>query len=247
MIIIRSKLGFIKRIIRRAFPNLVKRDLGWILSNLEITPDVIFDIGANVGNTIIVFRKYFPQAMIFGFEPASETYHQLQKNLTNELDHVKLVNLGFSSVKQSAPLNITIFNGANSICITNQDYLDIHPQLNTLRQEEIQLVTMDEYVEQNKITHIDLVKIDVEGYELEVLAGGKESFLGCVDAILIEISFARQGIGSNYWIRLLDLLYSYGFDMLAIYDEYYNNWPKVGLRLEQMDALFGKRNKKILR
>jgi len=222
-------------------------NFSWVLSHLKPAPRLVFDVGANIGDTTRQFLTFFPGATVYAFEPCSETFGALQKNLSRDTEHVRLYQLGFSSRTERGLLNVTSFHGANSLALIGNDYAEVHPHIQTLKQEEIQLVTMDEFVRIQGIEHIDLVKIDVEGFERQVLLGGSETFKTRVDTVLMEVALARYGFDSNEWIQLLSLMFDYGFDLVAIYDAYYNRWPKYGLRLEQMDVVFCKRGKVLFR
>jgi hypothetical protein len=68
------------------------------------------------------------------------------------------------------------------------------------------------------IDRIDIVKIDVEGTELEVIEGGRETFENKVDNVFIELSFLRRNRESAYWLEICKLLYDLGFILINIYD-----------------------------
>lgn len=79
-----------------AFPD-IEFDEFKVMSRLIKNKDVIFDIGANVGWYSILYKKMFPDAKVYSFEPIPDTYSQLKKNiLLNELDDSKLLNFGLS-------------------------------------------------------------------------------------------------------------------------------------------------------
>lgn len=217
------------------------------MSNLASAPSVVFDIGANVGDTARSFLEYFPEATVYAFEPCAETFRQLDKNLAGYGRRARVHQLGFSSRTQVGQINLTSFHGANSLVEMSHDYAELHPQIQSLRQEEVELITIDEFVQRQGVEHVDLVKIDVEGFEREVLLGGRDTFRSRVDAVLVEVSLTRHGFGSDEWIKLASLLHDYGFDLGAVYDVGFERSPTHGLRLEQLDAAFGKRGKMLLR
>ncbi|MBX3012074.1 MAG: FkbM family methyltransferase [Caldilineaceae bacterium] len=239
--------SWIRQVYRRIYRARSSPSLGWVLSNLAFTPHTVFDIGANIGDTVNTFLEFFPTATVYGFEPSAATFQKLQENVGDKGQRAHLHQLGFSSSNQTALLNITSFHGANSLVDMNPDYSDIHPQIQTLRHEAVRLTTLDEFVREHKIEHIDLVKIDVEGFERQVLLGGAETFKSQVDMVLMELSFVRHGLGSDEWLQAVNLMHTYGFDLIALYDLSYSRWANHGRRLEQMDAVFGKQNKLLLK
>jgi FkbM family methyltransferase len=182
--------------------------------------------------------EYFPKSTIYAFEPSADSFRVLKKNLTPHLSRVRLFPFGFSSESGKAFLNITSFHGANSLVGMSRDYLNGHPDIRLLRHEEVQLITLDDFVDEHSVEHIDLVKIDVEGSERQILNGGKETFMSRVDSVLMEVSLTRHGFDSDEWIQLIQKMHAYGFDLIAIYDVSYNRWPYYGMRLEFIRCYF---------
>jgi hypothetical protein len=90
------------------------------------------------------------------------------------------------------------------------------------------------------IDRIDIVKIDVEGTELEVIEGGTETFKNKVDNVFIELSFVRRNRESPYWVQICKLLYDLGFMLINVYDvaRYVADGRQY---VAQMDAIFTKR------
>jgi len=67
--------------------------------------------------------------------------------------------------------------------------------------EQVPVIVLDQWVAENKIQNIDLLKIDVEGFEPQVIAGAKDTLQHAAKRIIIEISLARLGFD-----RAFDLL-----------------------------------------
>ncbi|WP_295668241.1 FkbM family methyltransferase, partial [uncultured Mucilaginibacter sp.] len=63
---------------------------------------VFFDIGANIGNYTLELRNYFPNALIYSFEPVKSTFEKLQNNTINT--NINLYNIGFSDTKGTGTL-----------------------------------------------------------------------------------------------------------------------------------------------
>lgn len=249
----------IRRIVKKVVPSWIistyrilrprrpGSDLIWVLKHLAVQPTTIFDVGANIGDTVRAFKDFTPSAKIYAFEPISSTFQQLQKNTAKYRDRVHIYQIGFSFETRKAMINVTTFHGANSLETTAEDYRNIHPNIKAVTQEEIPLVKMDEFVKDNSIEHIDLLKIDVEGHERDVLVGGSETLASRVDIVCMEMSLSRHGFESDEWIDLAKLMHDHGFGLYAIYGCGYPYWPDYGLRMEQFDAVFAKHNGKWLK
>lgn len=140
----------------------------------------VFDVGANVGSWVRAALQVNSSADYHCFEPSRGAYlalvgADLPKN-------VRANNVGLSDESAERPL--FIFGdryGINSL----YDRKGISAPV--LREESIQLTTLDAYCERNQIDHVDFVKIDVEGHELAVLRGARRMLSeGRIDIIQFE-------------------------------------------------------------
>lgn len=128
---------------------------------------VCIDAGANIG-ILSMYMSLFTKANIYAFEPIPETYEALIKNIDiNKLNVVPLcLALGDKSGKSIALLDRTCNGGAGFEYDTKN--------LNDIKVD-IDVITLDEFVKSYKIEKLDLLKMDVEGFEELVIKGGKET------------------------------------------------------------------------
>jgi FkbM family methyltransferase len=126
---------------------------------------VIFDIGANRGEWSISIRKILSNATILAFEPSKATFKLLEKNVIS--DGVELHNIGFSNTSGKKIL-FSDREGSGFASLTKRKLSHFGMEMNL--EEEITLVTLNEFVRENQIIP-DLLKLDVEGHELDVLNG----------------------------------------------------------------------------
>ncbi len=124
----------------------------------------IFDVGANVGNYSKMLLDSFANVNIFAFEPHPKTFQALQNNLK---DKATLENFGCSDKAEE----IEIFGTGVSASILE----DVHTELNYQKREyeknSIKTLVLDSYLQEKSIEKVELLKIDTEGYELNVLKG----------------------------------------------------------------------------
>ena len=147
---------------------------------------VIFDVGANVGNFTLATKIFYPNANVYAFEPVPNTF-SICRNNTKHLDNVVLENLGlgskegkmemFTSLKESDRASFEADNLKDSDDVVKQ---------------EVSIVTLDKYVSDKNLQKIDLLKIDVEGFETEVIKGAIET-LKITEWIIMETHMKDGG------------------------------------------------------
>jgi len=124
--------------------------------------DIVFDIGAYVGDTALWFSKAVgPQGKVYAFEPEPSNFAKLKANLErNNVTNVIPLQLALSENEGE----MRVSSGAGSSVIT---------QAGT--GKSVKVTTIDNFVEANKLPRVDFIKMDVEGHELKVLTGAKET------------------------------------------------------------------------
>lgn len=137
-----------------------------ILSNLGIINPIILDIGANIGTYSAEVLRLLPEAKIYAFEPSTIARSQLQTRFLND-PRIRIYPFAISDVSGSAKL-WSDFAGSGLASLSRRK-LD-HFNLTFEHEETVQLITLDEWNLEVEIEP-DLVKIDVEGHELNVLNG----------------------------------------------------------------------------
>jgi FkbM family methyltransferase len=119
-------------------------------------PEVIFDVGACYGISTVFLSCAYPDAKIYAFEPSAPTFGFLQRTAA-PLKNVEVFNKA-----------VYTFTGSIKLYSDNR-----HGGWNTLlplhaHGEEVACVSLDDFMKDRNINHIDLLKIDVEGAELEI-------------------------------------------------------------------------------
>ena len=168
----------------------------------------IFDIGAHKGETIKFFFKNFEFEKIYSFEPIPETFELLKKNI-NLLSNFKkkkivLENSAVGSAETKISIKQMVESSSSTIRDINQNskYFNKKKRLlysskdDFFKKIDVNQITLNKYTKINSIEKIDFLKIDTEGYELDVLIG-LENKIEKVRFILFEHHY-HDMIRKNY-------------------------------------------------
>ena len=150
---------------------------------------VMLDCGANVGQTAGTVRRFYPQAEIYSFEPVASIYEQLRRRCA-ELD-VHAVKKAVGDRDGRATINLTAGPESNSLL----GFKEGNPCAQWTRvvgQEEVEVCTLDRWCQDNGIDRqrVSLLKLDVQGAELQALYGAKK-LLETVKLVFLEVSFVE--------------------------------------------------------
>lgn len=146
---------------------------------------IILDIGAANGIITKIFASNFPMLEVYCFEPIHKSFLELKENMQG-IQNVKLINKALGAI--SGETRINILNRITSSSLLNvSNNIDDPFFAESLREqmtEDIQISTLDQEIPVD--LKVSIIKIDVQGYELEVLKGGIET-LKRTDFIVLEM------------------------------------------------------------
>jgi FkbM family methyltransferase len=142
----------------------------------------ILDVGANEGQTALPFARAFPEARVFAFEPVPQTFATLCER-TAGVDRIRCFELALGEYDGEATIALADKSGQNSLLNVAE------PGPGTVT---VAVQRGDTWAFAHDVGRVDLLKIDAEGYDLEVLSGFEQLIAASnVRAVLVECEFDR--------------------------------------------------------
>lgn len=149
-----------------------------VFSTLLKPDDMVLDVGANIGLTALYFGKNAQQ--VYAVEPSRESYKYLQRNVSSSgLDNIELYNVGLGAREEKAPLTTLPINRSAGF-VSNQTQAGSNYDVET-----INIKKGDQLFKEKKI---DLIKIDVEGFEMEVIEGLEKTIQRNQPIVVVEVN-----------------------------------------------------------
>lgn len=181
----------------------------------------IIDVGANIGVYSLIAAISSPSSRTYAIEPSTREYNMLKINRSlNALSNLETFNLAAGEIDGSLTLNIAPqeIAGHNQIAISHQAMLE-----NKWDSEQVNCCQLDTLSSKMGL-QIDLIKIDVEGYELSVLNGSQCILKSDKPYILVELT---GGLWTNtiHAIRVIESLQNHGYKIFDL-DRKLGMWRK---------------------
>jgi FkbM family methyltransferase len=177
------------------------------LLNLS-NPPLLVDVGGNIGQSVLSLYAVFPTATVLSFEPNPAVLGKLQR-LTKKFPKLTVVSNGLSDQTGEAELFVPSYNGNVLTGLASFDYesakgwlsadrvLRFDPMKLTVSSKRVPLVRLDDCG-----LEPDFIKIDVQGLEYRVLAGGLETIRTYRPVIMAE--WIRRGSDAHKIVEPLD-------------------------------------------
>lgn len=204
-----------------------------ILKNPQM---VILDVGANDGWFSKVVFRFWPNARIISFEPLKSMHHHLDilKKKKNTYAYEKI---GIGEENKKFKINEYGTSGLSSFKDINSSYSYdsqiFNQQVST--SYDVDVLTLDDYVTRSQIKGEFCVKIDTQGFEMEVLKGAQKLFDSQrIKVVIIELMTIEKYQGASLYYEIIDYLEKYGLRLVDIHNSYYEEDGK----LSEFDAVF---------
>lgn len=198
----------------------------------SINLETVIDVGSNKGQFILLIEKLFPNKTIYSFEPITEILEK-QKKFFHYKKNIFFYNFALGSSPSTKEFFITKRMDSSSFFKINKIK---NKNFEIQSKKNIQIFTLDEVMVNKEITKPILLKIDVQGYELEVLKGS-DKILSKIDYLLIEVTDSEMYINQPISTEIIEYLQNRNFHIIKE-----NPYLKIdNTNIIQRDLLFKKK------
>lgn len=178
-----------------------------VVKHLPSSGGLILDIGANIGQTSLWMADELKskEIEIIAVEPYPSTYEKL------------ICNINLNQFKNITPINIAFGNSDSKLlmegCSSNSGAFRINSSSKTGEFVEVSQTTLDNYFKDNN-KQVNFIKIDVEGFEYNVIKGGEQTIKEYYPTLFIEIDNENLKTQNSSALDLLALLRNYGYNSI---------------------------------
>ncbi|MEO6238148.1 MAG: FkbM family methyltransferase [Vicinamibacterales bacterium] len=188
---------------------------------LEGTPtQVVFDVGANAGDTVAQFRALFPGALIHAFEPFPDAHRRLTDRFAADA-RVRTHLCAVTDAAGAAALHVHDADATNSLLPTQpgaEAWAGSSDRCGPTTIE-VRTVTLDGFCAAQGLTQVDVLKMDIQGGEVMALRGARGLLeRRAVRAIYVEVLFAPLYQGQAHFCDVSAILTGHGYQLFGLYN-----------------------------
>ena len=170
---------------------------------------MVIDAGANMGFTALnIANKLKNKGIVYAFEPDAHNYSVLQNNLLlNPGLQIEPFKLGLGNIKEDVKLEV--INESNR----GENQITTNPS--TPKFSIVAIITLDDFIAEQQIEKVDLIKIDTEGFEMNILKGATETITKNKPVLFIELNDnnLRKQLSSPE--EVVALILSWGYKVIS--------------------------------
>jgi FkbM family methyltransferase len=196
---------------------------------------LVFDVGAYEGEVTAGYAEAFPGAAVHAFEPFPPTYQRLSNRFEGNSE-IRVINAAVSSQKGEAVFHVNKHASTNSLLPRPASGRRYFAQNGAASHTiNVPTITLDEYCAEHQHPSPDILKLDVQGNELECLRGAEQMLRrGDVSLVYTEVMYVPHYEGGVLFHTLCSHLFERGYTLFNLYDLH---WASMG-QLRFSDALF---------
>jgi FkbM family methyltransferase len=202
----------VHRLLNNDTSNMRINGEAWLLAQLSDAAHTVFDVGSYRGDWTCQALEHLRPVSVHAFEPMPKAFEELVRRYGQDA-RVHLNQVALSNTRRG---ELRMWSDSNNGSLSSA----VAPTSSSDRELLVPCTTGDDYASSHSIGHIDVLKIDVEGHEMEVLEGFRQSFTdGAVDVVQFEFTLwaaiARRWLADYY-----DFFAQWGFTVGKL-------WPRT--------------------
>jgi len=206
------------------------------LINQGVRPRTVLDVGANVGQFAVASAKLFPNVLVHAFEPESYCVERLRNN-TSSLEGIEIYPFALGDREGEATLRVNSDSQQSSLLPLAQARPDtLFPGAQELETVKVEILTLDRVFAGIELQPPVLLKVDAQGYEAQIIAGGVAT-LKRVDYVVLETSFKPTYEGQLPFVGIVQMMEEFGFHFQRSVS--WNAVPRTG-HIFEIDVLFSR-------
>jgi FkbM family methyltransferase len=177
----------------------------------------VIDVGANVGQFGLDVRRHGFEGLIVSYEPVQETFDSLSQTIKQHQPW-KAFQLGLGAVESERTINISGNSGLSSSILEMRSlHLENFPDSATVAKQKISISTIDKQLEILGLQPQEIMlKLDVQGFEAEVLKGASQS-LSKIPLCYLEVSITPLYDGEISFLPILIELSKFGHEVIDVF------------------------------
>jgi FkbM family methyltransferase len=184
-------------------------------------PQCIYDIGAHRGAWSEMCQSLFAPGKVYLFEPQSDLLSPA--GLARRQPHWEIVPVALGAQKESRAFYLTENISASSCLKPESSSGDPNPGTRSTREVPVTIEPLDQWAGERHVIMPELVKIDVQGFEGEVLAGGR-STIAQAQRVVVEVSLRKLYEAQSKFTAILAQLEAMDFELDDLSDAH-RDWP----------------------
>ncbi len=211
------------------------------LSEIKSEAPTIIDVGSNRGQSINFFLSFFPNARVHAFEPNKKLIEHLEK-VFRANPNIFINQVGVSSISGEMTFHENILDETSTLEPVNQSskYLKrktkilARPNRGLIKDSyEIKVTTLSNYFEKEEVKRVDILKVDVEGHEIEVLEGLSLALERGIKPEIIQLEFHESDMFVNRVMKedYSKFLNPHGYRLIRTIPHSFGNFEEVLFRL----------------
>jgi FkbM family methyltransferase len=198
----------------------------------------VLDVGANSGQYALLVRSCGHRGPIISFEPLSDAHEKLAARAAADPHWTVAERAALGSRPARALINVAANSVSSSLLDMNRRHLDAAPHSAYGAAEEVDVIALDDCIDRYVPGNAGgLLKIDTQGYELEVLRGAHRTLSGRIDVVQTELSLVELYDGQALMLDVCNFLKQYNFTLRHIIPGLKD---PASRRLLQLDGIFAK-------